>query len=99
MYPPEPFRLMRTAATRKTRHGDVLAAPEAITTLEALRAITIDAAWQLFCEERVGSIAPGKLADFSIVDRNPLEVEPERLDEIVACETWLGGRPTRFGAA
>lgn len=99
MYPPEPFRLMRTAATRKTRQGDALAAPEAITTLEALRAITIDAAWQLFCEERVGSIAPGKLADFSIVDRNPLEVEPERLDEIVACETWLGGRPTRFGAA
>ena len=66
---------------------------------QALRAITLDAAWQLFCEERVGSIAPGKLADFSIVDRNPLEVEPERLDEIVACETWLGGRPTRFGAA
>ena len=95
MYPPEPFRLIRTATTRKTRHGEELASHEALTPLEALRAVTLDAAWQLFAEDSIGSLAPGKLADLTIVDENPLTIKPDRLDEISVSETWLGGRPTR----
>ena len=95
MYPPEPLRLVRTAVTRKTRKGDRLAPGEALTPIEALRAITIDAAWQLFVDDSVGSIAPGKLADFTLVDDDPLAVDPDRLDQIAVSQTWLGGRATR----
>ena len=59
---------------------------------QALRAVTIDAAWQLFAEERVGSIEPGKLADFTAVDRDPLGIDPEQLDSLRVLGTWLGGR-------
>jgi predicted amidohydrolase YtcJ len=92
MYPPEPFRLMRTAVTRETRNGDTIAAAEAISAEQALRAITIDAAWQLFAEDRSGSIETGKLADFTLVDRNPLQVPPRELDRIQVLGTWIGGR-------
>jgi predicted amidohydrolase YtcJ len=98
MYPPEPFRLMRTAVTRRTRLGEPLAPAEAITAEQALRAVTIDAAWQLFAEERVGSIETGKLADFTIVDRNPLAVDPAELDQIGVVSTWLAGRPVASSA-
>jgi predicted amidohydrolase YtcJ len=93
MYPPEPLRLMRTVVTRKTRTGEKLGAGEAITAEQALRAVTIDAAWQLFAEDSCGSIEPGKHADFTVLERNPLEAPPEELDEIAVTGTWLGGRP------
>jgi len=92
MYPPEPFKLMRTAVTRRARNGDKIAPEEAISSEQALRAITIDAAWQLFFDDRVGSIEVGKLADFTVVNRNPLAIDPEELDQIEVLETWLGGR-------
>jgi predicted amidohydrolase YtcJ len=94
MYPPEPFRLMRTAVTRQTRLGEPLAPAEAISVEQALRAVSIDAAWQLFAEDRVGSIEAGKLADFTLVDRDPLQVPPTELDQIQVLATWLGGSPT-----
>jgi predicted amidohydrolase YtcJ len=97
MYPPEPLRLMKTAVTREARTGEQIAPGEAITSEQALRAITIDAAWQLFAEDRIGSIEPGKLADFTIVDSNPLDVEPRDLDEIEVVGTWLGGRRVEVG--
>jgi predicted amidohydrolase YtcJ len=97
MYPPEPFRLMKTAVTRATRTGETIAPQEAITAEQALRAITLDAAWQLFAEDRIGSIEPGKLADFTVVDRNPLKVDPHELDEISVLGTWLGGRRVEPG--
>ena len=93
MYPPEPFRLMRTAVTRQARTGEVIAASEAISVEQALRAVTIDAAWQLFAEDRIGSIEAGKLADFTVVDRSPLDVDPAALDSIQVLATWLDGRP------
>jgi hypothetical protein len=92
MYPPEPFKLMATAITRASRSGDVLNPSEGIDPEQALRAITIDAAWQLFAEDRVGSIEMGKLADFTVVDRNPLRIPATELDELIVTETWLGGR-------
>ena len=95
MYPPEPFRLMQTAITRRTRRGERIAPDEAITPEEALRAVTIDAAWQLFAEDRIGSLEVGKLADLTVVDRDPLESDPSHLDETRVNETWLGGRRVR----
>jgi predicted amidohydrolase YtcJ len=83
---------MRTAVTRLARNGEAIAPGEAISVEAALRAVTLDAAWQLFAEDRVGSIEAGKLADFTLVDRNPLSIEPEALDELRVLGTWLGGR-------
>jgi predicted amidohydrolase YtcJ len=93
MYPPEPFRLMRTAVTRRTRGGEVIGAEEAISVEQALRAITIDAAWHLFADDRVGSLAPGKYADLTVVDSNPLDMDPDDLDKIQVLQTWLSGNP------
>ena len=97
MYPPEPLRLVRTAVTRKSRQGEPIAPGEAIPLEAALRAVTIDAAWQLFAEERVGSLSPGKLADLTVLDRDPYEVDPDDLDRIEVRETWLGGRRVTAG--
>lgn len=93
MYPADPLSLMRTAVTRLTRDGDHLAPDQAITAEQALRAVTIDAAWQLFAEDRIGSIEPGKYADFTVLERNPLETPPEEIDRIAVLRTWLAGQP------
>jgi predicted amidohydrolase YtcJ len=93
MYPPEPFRLMRTAVTRRARGGERIAPDEAISAEQALRAITIDAAWHLFAEDRVGSLEVGKFADLTVVDQNPLTIDPDDLDRISVRETWLSGVP------
>ncbi len=66
----------------------------AISVEQALRAVSIDAAWQLFAEDRVGSIEAGKLADFTLVDRDPLQLPATELDQIRVVATWLGGSPT-----
>ncbi len=92
MYPAEPFRLMRTAVTRKTRDGEIIGAGQAITIDEALRAVTIDAAWQMFMEDKVGSLEAGKLADLAILSGNPLKTDSDLLDRIVILETYRSGR-------
>ncbi|MBW2291073.1 MAG: amidohydrolase family protein, partial [Deltaproteobacteria bacterium] len=59
----------------------------------ALRAVTIDAAWQIFQENDRGSIEAGKLADLVVLAENPLE-HPTRIREIVVERTVVGGRTT-----
>ncbi len=93
MYPPGPLRLAGTAASRRTRHGDVLGPGQAISVEAAIRAITIDAAWQLGMDDEVGSIEVGKRADFTRLERNPLKVAPEEIENVEVVGTWLGGAP------
>jgi len=62
-----------------------------ISPRQALRAVTIDAAWQLHMEDTRGSIEEGKLADLVILSGNPLE-NPEGIREIEVLETIMGGR-------
>ncbi len=92
MYPEEPFKLMRTAVTRMTRRNEVIGPDEAIPAEEALKALTINGAWQLGLEDLVGSLEPGKLADMVILSDNPLAIEPERLHEISVLATYREGR-------
>ena len=97
MYPAEPFKLMRTAVTRKTRKGDVIGADQAVSASDAIRFLTIDAAWQMFMEEKVGSLEVGKLADLAVLSENPLRIDPDRLDQIQVIETYIEGQTTGSG--
>ncbi len=92
MYPPGPLRLAGTAASRRTRHGDQIAPEQAVSVEAAIRAVTIDAAWQLQMEREVGSIEVGKRADFVVLDANPLDRAPEDLEHIDVQATYLAGR-------
>jgi hypothetical protein len=66
--------------------------PQERTDLEtALRAYTVNNAWAEGQEDRKGSLAPGKLADLVLLERDPFEVEPEALKEIRVILTVLGG--------
>ena len=89
--PPDMLTTVWCAVNRVTREGVPLAREEAVTPLEALRAVTIHAAWQYGEEDRKGSIAPGKAADLVILDRNPLAVPPHQLREIQVMETIKDG--------
>ncbi len=87
-----PFRAIRTAVTRKTRDaGEVLGADERITIAEALKAMTINAAWQMFEEKERGSLAVGKFADLVLLSQNPLEIDPTEIVDIQVLGTWLQG--------
>ncbi|WP_446901278.1 amidohydrolase [Burkholderia sp. YIM B11467] len=73
----------------------VLNAAECLSAPEALRAVTIDAAWQCHLDDQVGSLKEGKQADLVILQQDPLHVEPTgpyQLREIDVHETWVSGR-------
>jgi predicted amidohydrolase YtcJ len=93
MTEPDPIRCLSLAATRRTRRGEVIGAGQTVPVAEALRAITINAAWQLKMEDRIGSLEPGKLADITLLDANPLEVAPENLINLKVLGTWVAGKP------
>ncbi len=92
--PIAPFRAVRTAVLRTPARGGTPVAPkEAVSVAEALRAVTVDAAWQLGLDDEVGSLAPGKAADLVILSRNPLQTAPEKLTDIEVVQTYLAGMP------
>ncbi|MFX1376848.1 MAG: amidohydrolase [Promethearchaeota archaeon] len=64
-----------------------------ITMMEAIKSYTINAAYAAFEEDIKGTIEVGKLADFVILDRNPLEVSKDNIREIQVIETIIRGKP------
>ncbi|TMA35762.1 MAG: amidohydrolase [Deltaproteobacteria bacterium] len=89
--PLDPMFILWTATERTSRSGAIIGPDERISVAEALRAITIDAAYQYFEEDTKGSIEPGKLADFAILDRNPLDATGQALRSIRVRETIKEG--------
>ncbi len=85
MAPSAPLFLAWIAANRENMEGDVMASQERISLDKALRAITIDAAYILGLEDEIGSIAPGKKADFAILERDPYRAGADELKDI---EVW-----------
>ncbi len=89
--PMEPLRIVASAVTRRTTGGTVLGPEQRIGVMQALRAVTIDSAYQVFLEAKVGSLERGKLADFVILDRSPLQ-DPEHVETVRVLETFVAGR-------
>lgn len=89
--PPDLLTAVYAAVNRTTRSGVVLGADQRISVMDALRAITINAAFQYHEEHDKGSIAKGKLADLVILDKNPLAIDPKDLRNINVAETIKEG--------
>lgn len=76
--PPDVIRLIWSAATRRTRSGDILGPSERVTPYQALMEVTSNAAYEIHEEGLKGSLEPGKLADFVVLDIDPLSIDPEK---------------------
>lgn len=87
----DPLKTVWIAATRKTLSGKVLGVDETISVYEALRAVTLDAAYLLFQDTIKGSIEVGKLADFVALTEDPLSVPVDAIPNIQVKATVLGG--------
>jgi hypothetical protein len=93
--PPTPLEGIYAAVTRRTlddRHPGGWVPEQKITVEEALRAYTASAAYAAFDESRKGVLAPGRLADFVMLDRNLFEIAPEEIRGVKVLLTVVGGR-------
>lgn len=90
--PEEPLRNISVAATRTAPSGRVMAPEERLTVEQAIRAQTIDAAWQLFADNVIGSLEVGKYADLVIVSADPRDTAPESIADLDVRATFLAGR-------
>jgi predicted amidohydrolase YtcJ len=96
--PLDRFDAIETAVTRErsdpglgTLPG-VLGGSQRLTVGEALRAYTAGAAYQLHRDADFGTLAPGLLADFIVLDANPFAIAPDRISDIRVLETWMAGQ-------
>jgi len=90
--PPNVMLMLETAVTRRTRTGKPLGPEYAVDLLTALKAVTIDAAYQCFDETIKGSLEPGKYGDMVILDQDPFTVAPEALRNIQVLATIKEGQ-------
>ena len=90
--PPDLMTGVYAAVNRITRSGMVLGPGERISVWDALKAITINAAYQYQEEKSKGSLKVGKLADLVILNQNPLTIDPLKLRDIIVVETIKEGK-------
>ncbi|MCP9769039.1 amidohydrolase [Lacihabitans sp. LS3-19] len=88
---PNPLSLISTSVNRTTESGTLIGPAERVSVWQALKSMTIDAAWQMHMEDKLGSIEKGKYADFVILDKNPLKVPSQNLSKIKVLETIVAG--------
>ncbi len=86
------LHVMWCAVNRVTPSGRVLGEEERISAADALYAATMGAAWQIKLDHDIGSIEAGKLADFAVLDDNPLTVDPMAIKDIGVWGTVVGGK-------
>ncbi len=88
----DPFAGIHAAVTGRTLDGRTWMTQQNVTVAEALTAYTAGAAYACFREDRLGRIAPGDLADFVLLDRDPLALTAEDLAAVRPAATFVGGR-------
>ncbi len=91
MFESKPFRLIQTAIERQTKTGDTISFNERVSLTQALKAMTINAAWQIKMENKIGSLEKGKYADFIILDKNPYKTPINDLENIKCLQTYING--------
>lgn len=89
---PNAMRVLSATVTRRTRSGDILGPGQRVPVDVALKAMTLWAAWQHYEDDRKGSLAPGKLADLTILSDNPMTIDPDLLANITVTNTFKEGR-------
>ncbi len=92
MAPVQPLFLMHNGVNRTTMSGRVAGENQRVSREGALRAVTFDAVYSLKLENEVGSIVPGKLANFTIPGDNPLTIDAARIKDIPVWGTVHEGR-------
>lgn len=92
MAPGQPLFLMHCAVNRTTVSGRVAAPDQRASRLGALKGVTLGAAHSLRLENDMGSIVPGKLANFSILEDNPLTVDAAKIKDIPVWGTVFEGK-------
>ncbi len=92
MAPSDPLFLAWCAANRITTSGRVAAPEQRISVEDALRAVTIEAAYSWQKENELGSIAAGKIANFTVLEQDPFAVDPIKLKDVPVWGTVFEGR-------
>ena len=90
--PPDMIRLLWSTTNRLTRSGKVLGPDQRISTYDALKAMTINAAYQHFEEDIKGTIEVGKLADLVVLSENPLSMQTQDLLNLRVVATYSHGQ-------
>ena len=91
---PDPLTGIRDAIVRRTAAGQVIGPDERLAARDALALYTAGGSYVMHRETEIGSLEPGKLADFTVLDRNPLSVGPEQITGIQVLATVVDGTPT-----
>lgn len=98
--PYNPLQYISTGASRLWQKPpqEVLGPDQKIAVDRAIRAVTLDAAYAMFFDDKVGSLEVGKYADLVELDRNPRTTDPEKIPQIKVLATWVEGKPAFTGA-
>ncbi|QEH35486.1 N-substituted formamide deformylase precursor [Aquisphaera giovannonii] len=99
MAPAKPLQLVWAAVNRLTAEGEVAGPEHRVTLDQALKAVTLDAAYSVRMEGRVGSITVGKDANLTVLEQDPYEVHPAKIKDIPVWGTMLEGRLQPVAAA
>lgn len=92
--PPDPMFGVHAAITRQNRSDEPPGgwrSHDALTMEQTLRGFTLDAAWAAHQDDALGSLEPGKWADFVLLEQDPFAVAPQDLWKIAVSETWVAG--------
>ncbi|MGA8742681.1 MAG: amidohydrolase [Terracidiphilus sp.] len=87
----DPLLRIQDMVTRKSQQGLVVGGNQRVSVDEALKVWTLDGAYATFEENIKGSITPGKLADFVVLQKDPRKIPPDTIKDIVVEATYLGG--------